>query len=359
MSVAGLAVTAGLLMAGGLYLRNRVDEKNRATAAAGLVQQLIKADTPQVPAIVKELGNYRRWVDPELKQVVGDAASDPRARLHASLGLLAVDKGQVPYLEGELLEAAPADLRVLRDALTPHRADLALRLWGVLDTVKAGDTRLLPAAGALAAYEPESPLWADRGGKVAEALAKVNPVFLGQWLDALRPVRAKLTAPLAKIFGDKARTETEHSIATSTLADYAADDPAQLANLLMDADPKSYLILFPVAQKLGDKTLPAFQAELGKTAKFELGRTAHRSDLDQARRRAGRPDRGERRPRRRAVRRLPGAAARRLRGDRRGPPSLGLSPAPLPTVRRRPHHPRRRRLGPRRPELPARLGTDR
>ena len=224
MRITGLAVTAGLLMAGGA-VGNRVDEKNRATAAASLVQQLIKADTPQVPAIVKEFGNYRRWVDPELKQVVGDA----RATLAAgSTPAWACRRrqGPGPFLEGNCSKPPPPTAGP-PGRPTPHRADLAVRLWGVLDTVKAGDTRLLPAAGALADYQPENPLWDDLGGKVAEALAKVNPVFLGQWLDALRPVRAKLTAPLAEIFGDKARTETEHSIATSTLADYAADDPAR------------------------------------------------------------------------------------------------------------------------------------
>ena len=32
------------------------------------------------------------------------------------------------------------------------------------------------------------------GGKVAQALVSVNSVFLGPWIDALRPVRGKLTA---------------------------------------------------------------------------------------------------------------------------------------------------------------------
>ncbi len=97
----------------------------------------------------------------------------------------------------------------------------------------------------------------------------VNPVFLGEWIDALRPVRGRLTAPLAAIFRDKARPETEHAIATNTLADYAADDPTRLADLLMDADPKAYLSLFPLAQRRAEKTVPAFQAELGKTATFD------------------------------------------------------------------------------------------
>ncbi len=49
------------------------------TAAAGLVQQLVKADTPEVPGILKELSNYRRWAEPELKRALANSAKDSRA----------------------------------------------------------------------------------------------------------------------------------------------------------------------------------------------------------------------------------------------------------------------------------------
>ena len=76
------------------------------------------------------------------------------------------------------------------------------------------------------------------GGKVAQALVSVNPVYLGAWLDALRPVRGKLTAPLAAIFRDRKRPETERTLATNILTDYASDDPDRLAELLMDRRPQ-------------------------------------------------------------------------------------------------------------------------
>ena len=94
------------------------------------------------------------------------------------------------------------------------------------------------------------------------------PVFLGPWIDALRPVRGKLTAPLATIFADKSRSETEHSLATNILADYASDDPDRLAELLMVADPKAYRSLFPVAEKQAEQVLPVFQAELARKATY-------------------------------------------------------------------------------------------
>ena len=84
--------------------------------------------------------------------------------------------------------------------MTPwSRTDESLtpKLWSVLEAAKPGDVSLLPAASALAGYDLASPRWESVGGKVAQALVTVNPIYLGPWLDALRPVRTKLTAPLA------------------------------------------------------------------------------------------------------------------------------------------------------------------
>src|SRR5262249_49284062 len=203
----------------------------------------------EVPPLIEQIAGYRRWANPRLVQLLEETQISRRERLHASLALLPGDATQVPALYDCLITAAPADLPVLRDALAPYRSRLAPKLWSELEKAKPGNTDLLPSAGALALYDPGSPRWAELGGKVAEALVKVNPVFLGPWLDALRPVQVPLTAPLAVIFRDKARPETEHALATNILADYAKDAPDLVAELLMAADSKAYRTLFPVAER--------------------------------------------------------------------------------------------------------------
>ena len=62
-----LVVVAGLVVSG-LAIRRRVVEDQQKTTAAGLVQQLLKADTSGVPAIITAMKDYRPWVDPDLKQ---------------------------------------------------------------------------------------------------------------------------------------------------------------------------------------------------------------------------------------------------------------------------------------------------
>jgi hypothetical protein len=95
-------------------------------------------------------------------------------------------------------------------------------------------------------------------------MVSVNPVFLGSWLDALRPVHSKMTPALAATFLDQSRHETEHALATNILADYAKDDPTLIANLLMAADPKAYATFFPIARGQKAQTLPVLQAALEK-----------------------------------------------------------------------------------------------
>jgi formylglycine-generating enzyme required for sulfatase activity len=262
-----LAFLAGAVLAG-TAVRLQVIENQQATQAAGLVQRLLDADTPQVPEIVGAMHEYRRWVDTSLRGELEKASAGSRQKLHASLALLPVDATQVDYLFDRLSRAAPGELPVLRDALKPNRSSLTTRLWTVLESAKLGDVSLLPTASALASYDPDNAKWESQAGRVAQALVSVNSLLLRPWIDALRPVRGKLTAPIAAIFQDKSRSETVHSLATDILTDFASDDPDRLAELLMVADHTAYLSLFPVAEKKAEQVLPVFRAELAKRATY-------------------------------------------------------------------------------------------
>jgi formylglycine-generating enzyme required for sulfatase activity len=183
--------------------------------------------------------DYRRWVDASLKSELEKALATPRQKLHVSLALLPVDATQVDYLFDRLSKAAPGELPVIRDALKTHRSTLIPKLWKTLDSAQPGDVSLLPAASALAEYDPTSPSWESVGGKVVQALIRVNPVYLGPWLDALRPVRTPITPSVAAIHRNA-------------------------ANRLMDADPKEYAACFAVAQYHESMTSPLLQAEIDK-----------------------------------------------------------------------------------------------
>ena len=105
---------------------------------------------------------------------------------------------------------------------------------------------------------------------MSDALVAVNATFLGDWTRLLQPVRGTLAARLAAIFKDKQRSESERSLATNVLSDYAGDDPNLLADLLMAADDEAHQKLFPVVQKLQARTIPLFQAEIAKEAEHAV-----------------------------------------------------------------------------------------
>ena len=255
----GLVVLVSLITWGGI-------EGYGTLRASALLDSLQKVGTPDVPAIVRQLSGYRRWAHPQLVRAV-QSTDDSRQKLHASLALLPGDATQVDYLFNHLIKATPSELPVLRDALKNHRTELTPKLWTVMESAKPDDASLLPAASALASYDPDSTKWNAVGGKVAQGLVIINSIYLGSWLDALRPVRGKLTGSIVSIFRDK-HSESEHTQATNILTDYASDDPDRLAEILMVSDPKALLSLFPVAEKKAEQILPLFQSELAKRATF-------------------------------------------------------------------------------------------
>lgn len=273
--VRGLLMLALALVVGtvaGVAVRDRVVEQGKATHAAGLVQRLFNADTAQVPAIIGEMADYRRWADPLLREENDKAAANSRKKLHASLALLPVDAMQVDYLYGRLLDAAPHEVPVIRDALAPHGAGLVERLWLVVEKPEKGKKpQRLRAAAALAKYDPEGERWATANTPVVKDLVLENPIFLGQWSEAFRPVRNQFVAPLSVIFRDHQSERTaERSLATNLLADYASDNPQVLADLLMEADEKQFAVMYTKFKEHGERDLPVLTAEIDKRLSPDL-----------------------------------------------------------------------------------------
>ena len=161
--------------------REVIEDSGRATQAPALVESTPRMRTHHkfLPSS-RQCRDYRRWVDPQLRSELVQGTDDSQSEhLHASLALLPVDASQVDYLFNRLLTATPSELPVLRDALKTHRTTLTPKLWTVLESAKPGDASLLPAASALASYDPDNAKWEAVGGKVAQALVSVNSILLG------------------------------------------------------------------------------------------------------------------------------------------------------------------------------------
>jgi formylglycine-generating enzyme required for sulfatase activity len=176
----------------------------------------------------------------------------------------------VDYLYRRLLDADPNEVPVICDTLAPHKDALLEKLWAVVETPEKGkESQRLRAASALAKYDPEGQPWDKFSKSVVDQLVAQNPVFLGLWIEAFRPVKGKLLPSLAKTYRDTSTRESDRTLATNILADYAANQPPFLADLLMDADEGQFVVLFSKLKVLGELGLPFMKTEIAKQTPFE------------------------------------------------------------------------------------------
>ncbi len=263
--ISGIGIRRSVLAERDRILNANIEQQNE-TNAKRLVEALVKADTTQVPNIVEQLNDYRKWADPLLKKSLSSAADDSVEKLHLTIALVDQDQRHVDYLYRQLLRTESQRFPVIRDALAKHQEPLRERLWKVVAGREQDPKHeRLHAAAALAQYDPKNPLWSNTTAEVVNQLATVSPVFLRDWMTALWPVREKLLSPLGVIYRDTKRRESERSLVTEVLAYYAADQPEVLGELVKDADETQFAVVFSRLQEHGKAALPLLESELQRT----------------------------------------------------------------------------------------------
>ena len=120
----------------------------------------------------------------------------------------------------------------------------------------------LRAASALAKFDPDGEGWTAFSPLLAEQLVNENPFFSRIWNENFRPIKSKLFSSLANIYRDRNRSETERTVATNLLGDYAADQPELLADLLMDSDKKQFASFYPIFKERSDRGASVLEREV-------------------------------------------------------------------------------------------------
>jgi serine/threonine protein kinase/formylglycine-generating enzyme required for sulfatase activity len=257
--VACVAAAAGLIAGLVLFVRGREAEDRDAARAHDTVLRLLSGNVAETPAVIDELEPYRRWADPALEKVEADPKARPDHRLRARLALLRVDPRHAEALRDNLLEAESQDFPVIRDALAPYVADRGGDLWDVLEMEDADPRRGFRAAVALATYDPTNPRWDGAAGWVADQLLGQPSLELPRWVDALRPVRGRLTPALAALF--RARPTPA---AADVLGEYAADQPDVLSDAIADSRADSFAVLFRRLAQPPERAVAALTATLDR-----------------------------------------------------------------------------------------------
>src|SRR5262249_20800603 len=122
----------------------------------------------------------------------------------------------------------------------------------------------LRAAFALANFAPKDPRWSKWSSQIVDDLISEGPLGAWTWSDGFRHVKEHLQKPLTLIFHNPEQEKVaERALAADLLGDYVADQPGQLADLLMDGDERQFLILFPRVKLQKEAAIPLFKKEAG------------------------------------------------------------------------------------------------
>ncbi len=246
--------------------------------AAALVKRLLAADIAEVLGIVREMQGYRRWTDPMLREQEAQALQDADRKLHLDLALLPVEESRLADLQDDLLRLSPRPFVVVRDALSPYQARVAQRLWDVALQSDHDAKARFQAACALATYAPNDPRWAQVNKLVAIHLVSLEASTLAAWRDVLRPAKVQLKRPFAALFRDTSQTEQARLCAAQTLADYDAEDPRELFDLLADAELYQFPVLFDALAVSKQQVLALARDELAASAPKRTSDAPKRSD---------------------------------------------------------------------------------
>jgi formylglycine-generating enzyme required for sulfatase activity len=261
--IAAIALLAGLLFWGAA----RQVDRSRARA---LVVSLSRARARDVPAIVSEMSPVRNYTDPLLREVSASTDPSTAAHLHAAMALLPVDSTQEHWVYEGLLAASPSDIPALCQTLVQGRdaATMSERLWGELHETKHLAGRRFRAGAALAALDPPKPgapagRWQPESDFLSKQLITeltADTTSVDLWIGLLMPIRAVLSADLRAISVDATLAAIDRHMAATVLGEFVADQPAELTDLMLGAEPEQYAVLLPNLHRLGD---PAREALLG------------------------------------------------------------------------------------------------
>lgn len=228
-----------VLTLGGLVAFGGREVSGRYHASAN-VRGLLAAQTADIEASVDQVSPYHRWAESSLRVALRDPSRDKQLR--ASLALLPREPQQREFLLTCLLDAKPDECEVLRDCLQPYSSDLAGPLWA-----RVGDSALdtparFRAACVLAGWMPNDERWKQYGEDVATWLVAEESLFLGQWLEMLKPTANWLTQPLNTLYQQSDQLATRYR-ALVALADYWADDLEKLLDLSRTAQGSELPVL--------------------------------------------------------------------------------------------------------------------
>ena len=189
--------------------------------------RLLEAKPEDVLGIVKQMGPYRWWLDPQLKESLAKT-TDTAKRNHIRLALLPTDPSQVSELFEQLMQAPPEEFGVIREGLAPYRTNLMPLLDRELDEINPSRQRQFRAACTLADFAPKRcAMGSSRKGcdRIAGIGKRVSHSLLAS---ALHPVADQLFLPLVEMMQRDDLSSDRRQIISAIYQEYARTRPEGL-----------------------------------------------------------------------------------------------------------------------------------
>lgn len=241
-----------------------------------LCNRLLYGNIAEVPVLLEEIERFRPWADPILDRARLEAEEERDRVTQVRIALTRTDTDRTDYLYKHLLDADPNEVPLICKAIAPADGPFIERLWTDAEALSAEkQSRLLPVAAALALFDPGNPRWARIETAVVDGLLAARQGDQVVWIRTLHPVQSRLAAPLASILRSKNRNYDTRTTTALILVEFDIIPDSLLADLIMEADEKHFLVLYPavlrqatsVADILVRKSLQVLPEERNESAK--------------------------------------------------------------------------------------------
>ncbi|HND50891.1 MAG TPA: SUMF1/EgtB/PvdO family nonheme iron enzyme [Pirellulaceae bacterium] len=265
------AIVAGILFVvtlSGVWAWNTGSEHRETQYAALVVQQLSQANSAQLLPALNEYRAHRVAAKPLLVEAWAATPETNPRRINLAVALLDDDLSIVPTLQALMLVADHEYLPVVSPLLRPHAELVAPALWQVAEDDDVPDDRRMHAACMLSYVDADDQRWAALAPLVAKQLVLsigANPSEFNSLSASFEGARDALCSPLAEIIRDSQTPELQKAIAISLFSQYAAADPEQLCDLLLDLDASHDSPVLNRLRAFRERAIARCEAELAKS----------------------------------------------------------------------------------------------
>jgi serine/threonine protein kinase/formylglycine-generating enzyme required for sulfatase activity len=258
----------------------------REAKVTNLVGALTTADPAAVSGLLTEIAADRQLARPHLLRLTARPVQE-RPGLYARLALVRAPDVAAQEYAALLSDVFDYSLRCPVDELLliVDHLDVELPLAPTLERhlqlgLDGWNDQLDPLrlAAMLARLNLPHTRWANHADAIAKRLVAVNALEADRYVAALRPLRSHLVPALLRLYGehqqrlqsdkgasgDLVAVATGFDLAANVLAQYAADRPAELAEMALVADPRHYRLFAKAIETNKAAVVPLLKAELAR-----------------------------------------------------------------------------------------------